>query len=166
MKKKNRKCIKGEILSSGVCWHCQETISSKSTKRCWSLGECLEWLNTRCWETCCVGQHVTSSRKPTQLCFCLVYARHGTLGSTKTEPISWKYWTFQYVVNKYCSKNSFLADRLLFGWFIISRPKSPSLQMLWGRIQKVLWVKLTGFLILLVDSQKLDLFTAFPYSCL
>lgn len=61
-KKKNRKkWIKGEILSSGVCWHCQETISSKSTKRCWSLGECLEWLNTRCWETCCVGQHVTSS---------------------------------------------------------------------------------------------------------
>lgn len=41
---RKKKWIKGEILSSGVCWHCQETIPSKSTKRCWSLGECLEWL--------------------------------------------------------------------------------------------------------------------------
>lgn len=62
------------------------------------LASVLNGFNAGCWDLLCGSTHHFQS-EPTQLCLCLIYACLGTLSSTKTETINWKYWTFWFVVN-------------------------------------------------------------------
>lgn len=116
-------------------------------------------FNTRCWETRCVGQHVTSSLNLDNCAFV-----SSTRALVHEAVQKWNQSTGSTGLFNLLSSNSFVFDRLLFGIFVIFTAKSPSLQMLWGKRQEVLWVKLTAFLILLLDC--LDLFAAFECSCL